>query len=219
MFTLHTEGGNKMIILFFCILVILSICLVIKIVLMSKIFLDMYAIYLITSSGYTNDYFLIQKYGFFVPIVNKVEKILSASLINSSDIFLNFKINTSLDYLYTLEKEIRRLNITKKEKNKFLMASLVIYSLTKNDRFISCLYLSNNNDIELTNKRLCIDVALIYLNKISYIDIEEFNDLSKVELDIINLFGEVSLFVPEKDLVRIFSKKLEEYFENEKVDE
>lgn len=208
-----------MIILFFCILVILSICLVIKIVLMSKIFLDMYAIYLITSSGYTNDYFLIQKYGFFVPIVNKVEKILSASLINSSDIFLNFKINTSLDYLYTLEKEIRRLNITKKEKNKFLMASLVIYSLTKNDRFISCLYLSNNNDIELTNKRLCIDVALIYLNKISYIDIEEFNDLSKVELDIINLFGEVSLFVPEKDLVRIFSKKLEEYFENEKVDE
>ncbi len=208
-----------MIILFFCILVILLICLVIKIVLMSKIFLDMYAIYLITSSGYTNDYFLIQKYGFFVPIVNKVEKILSASLINSSDIFLNFKINTSLDYLYTLEKEIRRLNITKKEKNKFLMASLVIYSLTKNDRFISCLYLSNNNDIELTNKRLCIDVALIYLNKISYIDIEEFNDLSKVELDIINLFGEVSLFVPEKDLVRIFSKKLEEYFENEKVDE
>ena len=154
-----------------------------------------------------------------MPIVNKVEKILSASLINSSDIFLNFKINTSLDYLYTLEKEIRRLNITKKEKNKFLMASLVIYSLTKNDRFISCLYLSNNNDIELTNKRLCIDVALIYLNKISYIDIEEFNDLSKVELDIINLFGEVSLFVPEKDLVRIFSKKLEEYFENEKVDE
>lgn len=208
-----------MIILFFCILVILLICLVIKIVLMSKIFLDMYAIYLITSSGYTNDYFLIQKYGFFVPIVNKVEKILSASLINSSDIFLNFKINTSLDYLYTLEKEIRRLNITKKEKNKFLMASLVIYSLTKNDRFISCLYLSNNNDIELTNKRLCIDVALIYLNKISYIDIEEFNDLSKVELDIINLFGEVSLFIPEKDLVRIFSKKLEEYFENEKVDE
>lgn len=208
-----------MIILFFCILVILSICLVIKIVLMSKILLDKYAIYLITSSGYTNDYFLIQKYGFFVPIVNKVEKILSASLINSSDIFLNFKINTSLDYLYTLEKEIRRLNITKKEKNKFLMASLVIYSLAKNNRFISCLYLSNNNDIELTNKRLCIDVALIYLNKISYIDIEDFNDLSKVELDIINLFDEVSLFVPEKDLVRIFSKKLEEYFENEKVDE
>lgn len=208
-----------MIILFFGILVILSICLVIKIVLIFKNLLEKYAIYLITSSCYTNDYFLIQKYGFFIPIVNKVEKILSASLINSSDVFLNFKINTSLDYLYTLEKEIRRLNITKKEKNKFLMASLVIYSLTKNNRFISCLYLSNNNDIELTNKRLCIDVALIYLNKISYIDIEDFNDLSKVELDIINLFDEVSLFVPEKDLVRIFSKKLEEYFENEKVDE
>ncbi len=208
-----------MIILFFGILVILSICLVIKIVLIFKNLLEKYAIYLITSSCYTNDYFLIQKYGFFIPIVNKVEKILSASLINSSDVFLNFKINTSLDYLYTLEKEIRRLNITKKEKNKFLMASLVIYSLTKNERFISCLYLSNNNDIELNNKRLCIDVALIYLNKISYIDIEEFNNLSKVELDIIKLFEKVSLFVPKKDLVMTFSKEMEEYFENEKVDE